>query len=278
MPNVGYLFRGYDLIKGNPMPSRSPFDPGFQQKIFKGTYGKDHQTDDRRYTIPDHVDILSKVACNIDFSTETITSLKEYQNDLSAHVSVSATGSLGIVKGSFSASSDYSKMKKQISSNSKIFIKSEATCLVYEALIQLYNPPKLTKNFANAVKRLAAGSMSCVRFLESFGTHYVKQVDFGSRYAKIQEISKSEKENLDKKGINVNIAASISVVKSFHAGTKLGMKMSKKNLESYSNAVERTTEISVGSKPPKDGKYTYLRLVIYAHDKHVYLVIMIDFP
>ena len=29
MPNIGYLFRGYDLMYGNPLPTDGFFDPGF---------------------------------------------------------------------------------------------------------------------------------------------------------------------------------------------------------------------------------------------------------
>ena len=258
MPNIGYLFMGYDIISGNPMPTESIVDPGFREKIFKASYAHERETDDRRYTIPDHIDLNSEVACQIDFTSETIETEKEYQKDLLAHVAVSATGSYGVVTGSFSASTDYSKMSNKFQSNSNVLVKSEAVCLIYKAFIQSNNPPRLTRNFKRAVKRLAAGSLGCVAFFESFGTHYLKQVDFGSRYAKVQEISKSKKEDLDEEGIDINVAASVSVGQSYGAEVEVGLKTSKKNRESYSEAVESTTEVSIGSVPPSDGTFILL--------------------
>ena len=35
IPNIGYLFRGYHLYKGNPLATQVTSDPGFQNLIFE---------------------------------------------------------------------------------------------------------------------------------------------------------------------------------------------------------------------------------------------------
>ena len=75
MNNIGYLLKGYSIIEGNPLDPKR-FDPGFKTKIFKTTYNGDRSTSDRRYKIPDNVDITSKTACSLSFSSETVDSVR----------------------------------------------------------------------------------------------------------------------------------------------------------------------------------------------------------
>ena len=254
MNNIGYLFRGYDLIKGNPLSAQDrTFDPGFEGKIFEATYSKERTTDDLRFRIPDHVDIYSKQTCRIDFSSSTIFSEQEYQKDLLEHISVSAKGSYGIYSAAFSANSDYRETSQKLKSNKKAVIETEAICMVYDALLQLNNPPEFTTNFINAVKNLQSGALTYNAFLAEFGTHFITEIEFGSRYTRMQEISKSKIEELGQQSIDANAAASASAASLFTASVAGGTSISNENLQKFERSIERTTVISVGSTPPENG-------------------------
>ena len=112
MPNVGYLFRGYNILKGNPIAPGKSFDPGFRQMIFSPTYKKERSTADRRYKIPDNVDVTRKQACKSEFSSEAVMTMSDYQKSLMAKVSVGGSARIKLVKASFSASTEYSRVRK----------------------------------------------------------------------------------------------------------------------------------------------------------------------
>ena len=179
MNNIGYLFRGYSIIEGNPLDPRR-FDPGFKTKIFKATYNGDRSTSDRRYKIPDNVDITSKTACSLSFSSETVMTVSDYKNTLKAKSSVSGSAKYGLYKGSFSASVEYNRMSSTLKSNDKSVISSEATCTVYEARLHLGTPPEFSENFLESLK-LAAETKNYGRLLDAHGTHFIETVDMGAR-------------------------------------------------------------------------------------------------
>ena len=180
MSNIGYLFKGYNIIEGNPMDPKR-FDPGFKAKIFEATYEKDRRTDDQQYKIPDNVDLDEKESCSSSFSAETVMTKSDYQRSLLAKASASGSGQIKVVKASFSASTEYSTTSKILQSNDRSIIKTEATCIVYEARVQTGTPPKFTPNFLETVKLLGRGQNDYGKFLDTFGTHFVESVDMGAR-------------------------------------------------------------------------------------------------
>lgn len=186
MTNIGYLFRGYNVIKGNPLdPER--FDPGFRGKIFQAAYSEDRKTDDLRYKIPDSVDVVTKTTCRTSYSAETVSTLSDYQNSLMAKASVSGSGRYKVVKASFSASIEYNRVRKTLESNDKSIIKTEAMCTVYEAILQTGSPPSLTESFLNAIKE-AKRTKQYGAFLDTFGTHFIESIDMGARYAALHSL------------------------------------------------------------------------------------------
>ena len=188
MPNIGYLFRGYNILKGNPLAPGKSFDPGFRQMIFDATYERDRYTADRRYKIPDNVDITRKKACKSEFSSETVMTLSDYQNSLMAKASVEGSGRIKVVKAAFSASTEYNRVRQTIESNTKSIIKSEACCTVYEGLMNTGTPPRLSENFIASVRALLE-TRDYGDFLDSFGTHFIESVDMGARFGILDMVS-----------------------------------------------------------------------------------------
>ena len=178
-PNIGYLFRGYNVISGNPMDPDG-FDPGFEAPIFKAEYKKDRRTADQRYKVPDNADVIAKTACGDSVSVETFMTESEYQQDLSTKASALASRHLSVAEASFTASAEYTRMSKQLKSNAKSIIKNEASCVVYEARIQTGTPPPVTDNFREFVKHMAK-EKNHPEFFDTFGTHFLEVVDMGAR-------------------------------------------------------------------------------------------------
>ena len=185
MPNIGYLFRGYDILKGNPLsPKKRSFDPGFRQMIFNPTYNKERYTADRRYKIPDNADVTSKHACKSEFSSDSVMTMSDYQKSLMAKASVEGSGRIKIVEASFSASTEYNRVRKTVESNTKSIIKSEAYCTVYEGMLNTGTPPELSENFIAYVTGLLA-TKDYGNFIDTFGTHFIEAMDMGARYSNL---------------------------------------------------------------------------------------------
>lgn len=179
MKNIGYLFRGYNIIEGNPMDP-TKFDDGFRSPIFAASYEQERKTADQRYNVPDNADIIQKTACSDSVSVSTIMTESEYQYDLLTKASASASGQIKVVKASFTASAEYKRMSKELKSNTNSIIKNEASCVVYEARLQTGIPPKTTEHFQASVKKMFADK-DYGEFLHTFGTHFVEVVDMGAR-------------------------------------------------------------------------------------------------
>ena len=181
MPNIEYVLRGYDVLKGNPLSTGSSYDPGFKEYIFKRTY--ENQRKDRK-DVPDHVNVAVTESCTYDYSSDTIATMSDYRSSLMAKASIEAEGSFGIVDAAFSLSAEYNKMRKDIETRSKTIIKAEASCKSYDAFIQSGTPPQLSDNFIEYAKRLVE-TKDYQNFLNSFGTHFVTEVQMGVRYGNL---------------------------------------------------------------------------------------------
>ena len=78
---------------------------------------------------------------------------------------------------------------------------SKAQCTLFEAALEDYSFPKFTTNFENGVSTLAEDINSYYRFLDAFGTHYLKQMKMGSRYSVYYKFNEDGYSKLLKEGI-----------------------------------------------------------------------------
>merc|ERR1719508_173047 len=94
MANIGYLFKGYDIMKGNPLRVEGlKVDPGYRSPIFKAIYASGSKTADGRYLQPDGTTIMDcRGTCSLSFDTEEIFGSKSYQDSLSRKASLSVEG------------------------------------------------------------------------------------------------------------------------------------------------------------------------------------------
>ena len=118
LKNIDFTLRGYDIYKGNPLVATSDVshtDPGLRRQIFDVDYNK--LTPDRRYCIPDGLEVSVCDGCKFSWSTHVISGVKSYTDKLGLHVGVEG----GTPNASFGASADYKKVDEQTSEHENVY-------------------------------------------------------------------------------------------------------------------------------------------------------------
>ena len=174
MPNIEYLFRGYNILTGNPLSIGYTYDPGFRELIFE-------HTSDKGSKIPRNVDVVRTESCIYNGNSKALMTMTDYKKELTSKVAVEGGGSFALFQAAFSLSTEYRQMRQEIEKKGNTIIRSEAKCQVYDALIQSGSPPKLSSNFVRYVKTLLE-TEDYQGFINAFGTHFVTQVEMGVRY------------------------------------------------------------------------------------------------
>lgn len=111
--NIEYLGAGYNIIFGNPLSTRE-IDPGYKDfNAFEYHYQDsilDSLTTDADYFVPDHVNLKTKTACDISFSSQEMSTMTDYQESLDVSLSVSYKG----VGSKFSGNAEYKQTERDI--------------------------------------------------------------------------------------------------------------------------------------------------------------------
>ena len=87
---------------------------------------------------------------------------------------------------------------------------SKAQCTVFDAALEDYSFPKFTANFETGVATLADDINAYYRFINAFGTHYMRQMKMGSRYSVFYKFNEDGYSRLLKEGISIEASASYS--------------------------------------------------------------------
>ena len=130
---------------------------------------------------------------------------------------------------------------------------SKAQCTVFDAALEDYSFPKFASNFENGVATLANDINAYYRFIDAFGTHYMKQMKMGSRFSVFYKLTDDGYSRLLKEGISVEASASYSaegITGSLSTKTDKEKEMASK----FDAARESYTEYSIGSTLPSDRK------------------------
>lgn len=258
MPNIGFLFAGYDLMRGNPIATGVggvvTNDPGLKGTTFDSTFTELQTTQDLRYTLPDNISVRSCSGCQLDFSSTIMASTTDYTNKLSTRASISTSyKSLGF-KAKISASAAYDRVKKEIFGTESTVIHSEASCCAYEAEIQQYTLPDFHPNFLSALAGLPEeyDQRAYSSIIDSFGTHHVQKTSIGALFGEQSFMTKQNRETFESHDFSIEVAASASgwgASGSVQAG-------SEKNVEratTFRSATSGRQTYTRGSLPPADG-------------------------
>jgi hypothetical protein len=252
IPNIGVVFNGYDVLYGNPRPTTGDADPGFRQAIFEPTFKKKTKTPDNKWWEPDGLNVVDcSGTCSLDFSSKEIAGTKDYQSTL--ETSTSVEGSRWGAK--FSASVDYKRVSDQSSKYESVYTHSTAQCCAYVIDIEEYTLPSVTQNFLAGLATLPVtyNEEKYMKFIGTFGTHYVSKASMGALFGQQSEFKKKEWSKMLSEGIDIKAAASF-------AGAQMTAKVdhqtshSKKMAETFSSVSSEQRIYSVGAKPPEDSK------------------------
>lgn len=229
LPNVGFAFRGYHLLNGNPLATQVTSDPGFAGQIFEANYSKEIVSADQQYSLPAGIQVFNKGGCSQAVSSDVIQTSEEYGNLLKSIVKTNYTG----FDSSFKGSSDYQHVhKKTVGASDSKFLMTQMLCVTYEAVLETNNPPEITKDFRDGAMSITSHSKDTAdevnikihSFLKQYGTHYIKKLDMGSRYTYQNHLTAAMQHALIEEGIVPSLGAALSVNK------QLGGKLSEEDL------------------------------------------------
>ena len=249
-PNIDYLGRGYDLVQANAKPSiEVAFDPGWKDhNLFLFSYDENHTTGDRRFALPNSVDVLNTGACVYSASSQEITSSYKYQQSFQEDVSISGNVDYLLVKAAFSGSTDYKNAAQSTASQSSTYLSTQSVCDFYHASFRPYhaNPPSV--DLAKAVQEMPTSVNATtlpwfVAFAKNWGTHYTTEIEMGGKATSTMVYDTAAYSSMKSQGIDVKAAASVSY--GIFGGVSASSQ-TQANQENY-NAFKNTTFKSITS-------------------------------
>ena len=254
MPNIDYIFRGYNLLFGNPVvdPTHGR-DPGISRMpIFKATFDRGLTTSDMRYLIPDGMSFLKAVSCRIDFGSTEDRSEKSYIDSLSNTVGAEA-GFLGF---NFKASTTVQKKTQEIKTASNTYVTTQAVCSVYTGAIFMDLPPHPSDEFIASLQKCEKdpSEVNLRNLVDNYGTHFLTDVVMGSKFGEESQVTTESYEKMVSDGLDVGTAAGYSG--SFSAGVTTETSSEKEQREKFESSRSSKTTYSYGSNIPASGDAT----------------------
>ena len=252
MANIQYLLSGYDVLKGNPMPTGEiPLDPGFRQQIFEASYKAGSVSPDQRWFQPDGLTITDcSGTCALSFQAKEIAGESSYQNSLETKVSISGGG----WGAKFSASTDFKQVHQGSSEHHSFYTQSEISCCAYTATLTTYVKPPLSANFQAGVATLkGAPQAAYMEFIDSFGTHYLESGTLGALFGQQSAFTESAWSKMSEDIMDIKAAASYSGYGAT-ASASFQSDSDKKTAEKFREASTSQKLYSIGAKPPADNK------------------------
>lgn len=232
LPNIGFLLRGYHLYHGNPLATQVTSDPGFRHIIFEPAHSKNLTTGDLKFSIPDGTKAYAKTGCTQAFSHETVQSSEEYRRLLKEMIATNYTG----FENTFHGSSDYKHIDATHSKDqSKQLLITQIMCAKYEAILDIVEPPNYNSQFKAKLVEIYASfqrdpdnietrNSLIHKFLNMFGTHYIRKLELGSRLNFQSSLNAMDRYNLEQAGIDPRSGAMYSMTK------KMGHQLTEEEL------------------------------------------------
>ncbi|XP_078383276.1 uncharacterized protein LOC144665870 [Oculina patagonica] len=251
LPNIGYVFHGYNFLYGNPVVDPlEGNDPGVSRMpIFKTTFDRGLTTSDMRYLVPDGTSFLKAVSCRIDFSSNEGRSEKSYKDALSNTVGTD-NSFLGF---GFKASTTVQSKTEELRTASFSYVNTEAVCSVYTGAIFMDLPPKPSDEFIASLSKCDKdpSDENFRNLIDYYGTHFLTDVVMGAKFGEESKIKTDEYEQMEAEGLDVGTAAGYSGKVS--AGVTTETSSEREQRERFEGARTSKTSYSYGSNIPSDG-------------------------
>jgi hypothetical protein len=142
-------------------------------------------------------------------------------------------------------------------------VGSTAECTAYKADRQKYTPPPFSQNFLSGVAQLPqdyGDGSDFFNFFDAFGTHYLAEAIFGSRFGFTSYFDEEGWTNVDNTGVDVDVAASYEGLVS--SGASLDTKSEQDAQQTFQSNQEGYKMMSLGAQPVKGDPIAWARQVI----------------
>nr|CEL66281.1 TPA: MAC/Perforin domain-containing protein [Neospora caninum Liverpool] len=280
VPAINYLGAGYDHVRGNPIGDPSSMgDPGLRPPVLRFSYAQNEDGVSNDLTVLQPIGgyVRPYVACKQSETVSELSTLNDYQNELSVDASLQGGDPIGL--NSFSASAGYREFAKEVSKKDTKTYMLRTYCMRYEAGIAQGDQFKwnVTLAFAAAVEHLpdtfeghnphcgcspeqwrqdeaadvCAGSNipTWIRFIEQFGTHYLVRLFAGGKMTYQVTVKRSEVEKMKKKGADVKSQLKMQLVGVSGGGNQGVATTKNKSSSNYEMNVQKETLV-IGGRPP----------------------------
>ena len=215
-----YLGTGYNIFEGNPRGSEtSELDPGFRASVIKLVQDTSMRTLDQSFSVPLGTELRFLIACEFSSTSTELSSVDEYQSQLSSESTVTETSGFGFSflffsysnKKSFSKSQRYSSFASSRTQTRSTGFESRAFCTEVQGHLQKYYEHELEDTFKTAMDSLpvpfvASDNDTIDRyrnFIEEYGTHYVTSVELGAKRTYMIEMNSEDVLTLRQEEIDV---------------------------------------------------------------------------
>ena len=156
---------------------------------------------------------------------------------------------------SFTANTEYNQMTSSMNTSDKIYISNTATCSVYRAVINNYNPPELSNNFISGLltlkdKPFKQNEDIYYDFLKNFGTHYIYESIMGSRYNYVLETTNTDYSRMTTSGLKISAEAKYSAIVS--VSVKGSYSRDQEKNDTFESKITNKFITSVGAPIPSN--------------------------
>jgi len=213
-PNVRYLGRGYNVLKGNP---NDQYDPGYLFSVLTFTQGEGRTSPGGRYKVPDQVQAFQVDSCSYKSQVSEIFGAKSYQEYLDNDVSFEAEDGFSLMSARFSASTSYRKVSQSTKKSRLHYAIVKAKCIAYELAVNYRQTEiEITEDFRQAVKDLPYERLDHLtmlkyfRFIDTYGTHIITRMTMGAEMVVSSEFTEDAWTKMEKGGVNIAAAAQAS--------------------------------------------------------------------
>ena len=214
-------------------------------------------TEDGKYMIPDSVYVIPLQEGHYKFYADYFDHWDNYTSITSSRVNVGFGASF--FGGLFKIGGSYSKEKQSVKAN-QVNYNSKTTRVSFRNRIyavHLDASAELHPKFKSKVYEIAASVQNndtglaqylAELIIRDYGTHYVTSVEAGAVFAKLDSISETYSNNVDKTIATSAASFSFPILQTFSGSFDLGYgrMTSQENIQAYQNNMKRSEIFTIG--------------------------------
>ena len=224
--------------------------------IFDPQYTKCRATTDRKFLIPDGLQVYPQKRSDVQVYSSLIEKFSDFKSSTSNSLNIDAGLSFHVVSVSASFSREYQSTKEHMVKDRSATTRAECRYVMYNIQNEPDAPlsPSLQKRLYELASAIQSNHTETVRYLadllvRDFGTHVVNKVDVGAAVVKEDQIRNHYVLDHDTRKSTITAAASASFLGIFSVSTKYSTSTSKDQLTTYENNRTHSEVFSHGGPP-----------------------------